>query len=202
MSEETKIIKLREQSAGHCNEATTDDDNGQGIKIGTEKDAVDMHRLGKEQQFKRNFRSFSVLGLSSVVMATWVAIFGSATFSLINGGLAGTVWTYLGIWVFTLPVTLSLAEMASMRVKHGPNLASRANFDSAPTTGGQYHWTSEFSPPSCQKFLSYIVRWDLLQSNCQTLMNDRSDGSRRLAGKRPLQLQHTDPQTSFSRWHL
>jgi amino acid permease len=54
-------------------------------------------------------------------MATWVAILGSAQFSLINGGLAGTVWMYVGVWVFTIPVTLSLAEMASM----------------APTSGGQ-----------------------------------------------------------------
>lgn len=29
----------------------------------------------------------------------------------------------------------------------------------APTSGGQYHWVSEFAPPSCQKFLSYIVGW-------------------------------------------
>lgn len=29
----------------------------------------------------------------------------------------------------------------------------------APTAGGQYHWVSEFSPRSCQKFLSYIVGW-------------------------------------------
>jgi choline transport protein len=29
----------------------------------------------------------------------------------------------------------------------------------APTAGGQYHWVSEFAPPSCQKFLSYIVGW-------------------------------------------
>jgi choline transport protein len=29
----------------------------------------------------------------------------------------------------------------------------------APTAGGQYHWVSEFAPPSCQKFLSYMVGW-------------------------------------------
>jgi choline transport protein len=29
----------------------------------------------------------------------------------------------------------------------------------APTAGGQYHWVSEFAPPSCQRFLSYIVGW-------------------------------------------
>lgn len=32
----------------------------------------------------------------------------------------------------------------------------------APTTGGQYHWVSEFSPRSCQKFLSYITGWLLV----------------------------------------
>jgi amino acid transporter len=38
---------------------------------------------------------------------------------------------------------LSLAEMASM----------------APTAGGQYHWVSEFSPPSLQKPMSFFVGW-------------------------------------------
>ena len=27
----------------------------------------------------------------------------------------------------------------------------------APTSGGQYHWVSEFAPKKHQKFLSYIV---------------------------------------------
>lgn len=29
----------------------------------------------------------------------------------------------------------------------------------APTSGGQYHWVSEFAPASCQKFLSYSAGW-------------------------------------------
>lgn len=29
----------------------------------------------------------------------------------------------------------------------------------APTSGGQYHWVSEFAPASAQKFLSYLVGW-------------------------------------------
>jgi hypothetical protein len=28
-------------------------------------------------------------------------------------------------------------------------------FSRAPTSGGQYHWVSEFAPPKYQKFLSY-----------------------------------------------
>jgi choline transport protein len=38
-------------------------------------------------------------------------------------------------------VIVSMAEMASM----------------APTSGGQYHWVSEFAPKKHQKFLSYLV---------------------------------------------
>lgn len=28
-----------------------------------------------------------------------------------------------------------------------------------PTSGGQYHWVSEFAPQRAQKFLSYLVGW-------------------------------------------
>ncbi|KAH1568396.1 hypothetical protein KXX17_001901 [Aspergillus fumigatus] len=40
-------------------------------------------------------------------------------------------------------VFASIGEMASM----------------APTSGGQYHWVSEFAPRRAQKFLSYITGW-------------------------------------------
>ena len=29
----------------------------------------------------------------------------------------------------------------------------------APTSGGQYHWVSEFAPPEYQKVLSYVTGW-------------------------------------------
>ena len=37
----------------------------------------------------------------------------------------------------------------------------------SPTAGGQYHWVSEFSPPWCQKYLSYITGTVLFLS-CNT----------------------------------
>lgn len=42
-----------------------------------------------------------------------------------------------------LALVSSMAEMTSM----------------APTSGGQYHWVSEFAPPHIQKPLSYMVGW-------------------------------------------
>jgi choline transport protein len=62
-------------------------------------------------------------------------------FGLLNGGLAGLIWTYVGTFIGFLAVIASMAEMASM----------------APTSGGQYHWVSEFAPESAQKFLSYLT---------------------------------------------
>ncbi|KAF2437209.1 hypothetical protein P171DRAFT_459286 [Karstenula rhodostoma CBS 690.94] len=62
---------------------------------------------------------------------------------LFDGGLAGLFWGFIWTFIAFSFVGLSLAEMAS----------------TAPTSGGQYHWVSEFAPPSIQKFLSYIVGW-------------------------------------------
>lgn len=36
---------------------------------------------------------------------------------------------------------------------------SEVNEIRAPTSGGQYHWVSEFAPKRHQKFLSYMVGW-------------------------------------------
>ncbi|KAK5175583.1 uncharacterized protein LTR77_000722 [Saxophila tyrrhenica] len=114
-----------------------------GVATGTREDALDMLRLGRTQELRRNFKSFSILGMAAVTMATWIAILQASIFSLINGGLAGTIWVYLATWIFTISLVLSLAEMASM----------------SPTSGGQYHWVSEMAPPSQQRFLSYVVGW-------------------------------------------
>lgn len=108
---------------------------------GTTQDSRDMSRLGKGQQFQRNFRYISMLGFSSTLMATWECVFATAGLALINGGLGGFVWTFLITTMCFQAVVASMADMASM----------------APTTGGQYHWVSEFAPKSKQRFLSYMA---------------------------------------------
>ncbi|KAI7662744.1 amino acid permease [Hortaea werneckii] len=114
-----------------------------GRPTGTAHDYTDMHRLGRTQELRRTFRSLSVLGLAVTTMSSWVALLVTSRFSLINGGLAGSVWVFFATWVCTGTLVGSLAEMASM----------------APTSGGQYHWVSEFAPKSQQHFLSFLVGW-------------------------------------------
>ena len=84
-----------------------------GIRTGVQQDVVDMHRLGKEQELRRNFKTFSILGMAAVTMATWISVIQASIFSLINGGLAGTIWVYLASWILTICLVCSLAEMVS-----------------------------------------------------------------------------------------
>lgn len=63
---------------------------------------------------------------------------------LSNGGLPGLFWSYIWTFIGFGFIIASLSEMSSM----------------APTSGGQYHWVSEFASPRYQKFLSYITGKD------------------------------------------
>ncbi|QSS51176.1 amino acid permease [Histoplasma capsulatum var. duboisii H88] len=109
----------------------------------TNQDQADMARLGKDQQFKRNFRFLSTLGFTCTLMATWESILLTSTLGLSNGGLAGSVYIYIGSFIGFFTSVASMAEMASI----------------SPTSGGQYHWASEFGGRSYQKFLSYATGW-------------------------------------------
>ncbi|KAF7508236.1 hypothetical protein GJ744_009533 [Endocarpon pusillum] len=111
---------------------------------GTITDQHDMKVLGRTQELRRNFGFISIVGFGSTLICTWEFILAaSVTGSLTNGGTAGLVWGYTLVVIAFFLVYASLAEMASM----------------APTSGGQYHWVSEFAPPSCQRYLSYLTGW-------------------------------------------
>nr|OQO31753.1 hypothetical protein B0A51_00655 [Rachicladosporium sp. CCFEE 5018] len=106
-------------------------------------DANDMHRLGKVQEFHRNFGLWSALGFVSIYMATWEFVLVSLSVGFANGGFAGLFWCFITTVLCYGTIVASLAEMESM----------------APTSGGQYHWVSEFAPEKYQKVLSYASGW-------------------------------------------
>ncbi|KAK5109723.1 hypothetical protein LTR62_006563 [Meristemomyces frigidus] len=110
---------------------------------GTDEDRLQMKVLGRVQETRRMFTFVSMLGFGSTLMVTWEVILANLFAILTNGGTAGMFWGYLIVVTGYVFVYLSLAEMSSM----------------APTSGGQYHWVSEFAPPNAQRFLSYIVGW-------------------------------------------
>lgn len=86
----------------------------------TATDQRDMLRMGKKQEFKRNFSFLSALAFVSVYMATWEFVLVSLSVGFSNGGFAGLFWCFITTVLCYSTVVASLAEMASM----------------APTAGG------------------------------------------------------------------
>ncbi|KAH7030603.1 amino acid/polyamine transporter I [Microdochium trichocladiopsis] len=117
--------------------------DGLDEKQGNSMDRANMYRMGKVQEMRRNFRFVSIFGFSMILMASWEAALSVAIIGLINGGSAGLIWGYFICWMGFILVNTSMAEMGSM----------------APTSGGQYHWASEFAPREHQKVISYLMGW-------------------------------------------
>ncbi|RMD40268.1 hypothetical protein DV735_g4868, partial [Chaetothyriales sp. CBS 134920] len=59
----------------------------------TTNDQRDMQRMGKKQQFRRNFRILTAIGFTSCVMGTWEILLTSNTLALIAGGMPGLFWS-------------------------------------------------------------------------------------------------------------
>ncbi|KAK4539385.1 hypothetical protein LTR36_010986 [Oleoguttula mirabilis] len=123
---------------------------------GTTADQREMHALGRVQELQRNFKFVSVLGFGCTLIGTWEFFLGLIAFGLTDGGTAGLIYGFLVVLAGFMCVYLSIAEMASM----------------APTSGGQYHWVSQFAPPSAQKYLSYISAGTIIQG--LIVLNDSS----------------------------
>ncbi|KAK5070157.1 hypothetical protein LTR64_001994 [Lithohypha guttulata] len=109
----------------------------------TTNDQLDMQRMGKKQEFRRNFRFLTTVGFTCCVMGTWEILLTSNTPALLAGGSAGLFWSVCWAYCGQFFVVLSLAEMSSM----------------APTAGAQYHWISLLAPAEYQRLLSYLSGW-------------------------------------------
>ncbi|KXG47465.1 Amino acid/polyamine transporter I [Penicillium griseofulvum] len=108
-----------------------------------ELDDANLARMGKRPVLKRNFGLMSMLGFSCTILITWEGIVVLFLQAYANGGPAGAVYGFLFVWAGVAATFVVLSELASM----------------APTSGGQYHWTSMLAPRSCMKLMSYLTGW-------------------------------------------
>ncbi|OQD63837.1 hypothetical protein PENPOL_c008G04044 [Penicillium polonicum] len=108
-----------------------------------ELDDANLARMGKRPVLKRNFGLMSMLGFSCTILITWEGIVVLFLQAYQNGGPAGAVYGFLFVWAGVTGTFVVLSELASM----------------APTSGGQYHWTSMLAPRSCMKIMSYLTGW-------------------------------------------
>ncbi|OJJ40723.1 hypothetical protein ASPWEDRAFT_99221 [Aspergillus wentii DTO 134E9] len=107
------------------------------------QDDYALARVGKKPILKRQFGFMSILGFSCTILATWEGILSTFTMPFENGGPAGTIYSFIIVWAGICATFITMSELVSM----------------APTSGGQYHWVSMLSPPSCQKYMSFVTGW-------------------------------------------
>ncbi|KAF8641521.1 hypothetical protein AX16_009899 [Volvariella volvacea WC 439] len=97
--------------------------------------------LGYKQEFKREFSLFELFGFSFSITAIVPSISSVLFYSLPDGGPISMIWGWAASFVFLILIALAMAELGS----------------SAPTSGGLYYWTYQFSPPRMRNPLSWVV---------------------------------------------
>lgn len=99
-----------------------------------------MKQMGKRQQLKRRFNTFTIFGLSLTLLSSWEAMGSTLGVGLTSGGSVSIVYGLLFTITGTLACAASIAEMASI----------------CPISGAQYHWTYMFAPKKSRVFITFI----------------------------------------------
>ncbi|KAL8791780.1 MAG: hypothetical protein Q9195_005589, partial [Heterodermia aff. obscurata] len=81
---------------------------------------------GHKQELERNFGLISLCGLGITSGNTWIALGGSLTVAIYNGGLPGVIYEFIAASFFYWFIAASIAELAS----------------AIPSSGGVYHWAT------------------------------------------------------------
>lgn len=102
--------------------------NEAGVTKSTSSDVLAMQRMGKDQQFMREYRYLSIASFASIAMATWEIGLFTIGQSLLDGGSPGLLWGTLWNFVCAGPLWLSQAEMASMAPIAGAQVCLGAAF--------------------------------------------------------------------------
>ncbi|KAF8507404.1 amino acid/polyamine transporter I [Gautieria morchelliformis] len=100
-----------------------------------------LARLGYKQEFKRDFSRLELFGMSFSIVGVVQSIAAVLLFSIPYGGPAAMIWGWFTCCCFLTIVALAMAELGS----------------AAPTAGGLYYWTFQFSSPKYRRLLSWLV---------------------------------------------
>ena len=85
-----------------------------------------INASGHKQELDRNFSFLAICGLAVTCGNVWVALGGSVTVAIYNGGPPGVLYEFIVVSFFYWLVAASIAELAS----------------AMPSSGGVYHWAS------------------------------------------------------------
>ena len=85
-----------------------------------------INASGHHQELDRNFNLLSICSLAITTGNTWVALGGSVTVAIFDGGPPGVLYEFIVVSMFYWLIAASIAELAS----------------AMPSSGGVYHWAS------------------------------------------------------------
>ncbi|KAF9579491.1 hypothetical protein BGW38_004233 [Lunasporangiospora selenospora] len=115
-------------------------------------DDYNLVSLGYKPVLPRELRWTTLAGItitSSNVLCGIVAVYG---IPLTSGGPAWATWSFLGIGLMSLIVSLCLAELVS----------------AYPTTAGVHHWVYQLGSLQNRPFLTWIVGWITIAGSVAT----------------------------------
>lgn len=87
---------------------------------------IPINASGHKQELDRNFSFLAICGLAITSGNVWLALGGSVTVAIYNGGPPGVLYEFIAVSIFYWLVAASIAELAS----------------AMPSSGGVYHWAS------------------------------------------------------------
>ncbi|MCJ1417718.1 hypothetical protein MMC32_004063 [Xylographa parallela] len=102
-----------------------------------------VNASGHKDQLKRHYGLLSICGLALTIDNAWVALGGSLTVSIYNGGPPGVLYELLVACFYYGFIAASIAELAS----------------AIPTAGGVYHWASVTPGPRWGRVLGFYTGW-------------------------------------------
>ena len=92
----------------------------------TTLEEVSINPSGHRQELDRNFSLLSLCGFAISSGNDWIAVGGSVTVAIYNGGPPGVLYEFIAANIFYWLIAASLAELVC----------------AMPSFGGVYHWAS------------------------------------------------------------
>src|SRR5437868_10417045 len=97
--------------------------------------------MGYQQDMRRKFSVWSVLGVGFSLTNSWFGISAALVTGINSGGPLLIVYGIILIALISTCVGISLSELSS----------------AFPNSGGQYFWTNELAPKKYANFASYMT---------------------------------------------
>lgn len=77
------------------------------------RDELQLESFGYQQELKRSFSLFGMIGFAFSVLTCWTALGGSLVVGTLAGGPPVIIWGWLGVCAGSMCVAYSFAEICS-----------------------------------------------------------------------------------------